>query len=261
MDHQLMLLPSPKGDPFEWLNECLEFAYPVENVPQRSAYGWEQAPLPGLRPRVKSVAQPVAMLERRGDSRSKMSVYRSATLRWDGREVLCLIRNLSASGMMCRSVARPLAGDSVEVEMRSGERVPGVVAWTRDAQIGIRFDAPIDVSTVLNARIRNPQAPVQRMPRLNAGCAATLIAENGRQSVTLLDLSQGGAKIEAACLRQGEQVTLGVAGLDARAGTVRWVQDGRAGVAFLSPIPFERLADWAVERPADQRVGTGSALE
>ncbi|MDV3458756.1 PilZ domain-containing protein [Sphingomonas sp. HF-S4] len=243
----------------------MEVAYPTEDP--RSAFEWErarqvgQAPLPGFRPRVKAVAQPAARVERRADARSKMSVYRSATLRWGGREVLCLIRNLSATGMMCRSVARPGQGDRVEVEMRSGECVPGIVVWTRDAQIGIRFDAQIDVSTVLNARVRTPQASVQRMPRLRAGCTATLIAESGRQSVTLLDLSQGGAKIEAGCLREGEHVTLGVVGLEPRSGTVRWVQAGRAGIAFLSPIPFDRLANWAVERPADQRVGTGSAPE
>jgi len=265
MNHQ-MLLPAPQGDPFEWLNECLDFAYPLEDGAQRPAFAWQSpsetadVPLAGFRPRVKATP-PAALLERRADPRSKMSVYRSATLRWDGKEVLCLIRDLSAAGMMCRSVAKPADGDRVEVEMRSGERVPGTVVWTRNAQIGIRFDRQIDVATLLNARVRDPHAPVQRMPRLRAGCAATLIAENGRQSVTLLDLSQGGAKIEAACLREGEQVTLGIAGLETRSGTIRWVQDGRAGVAFLSPIPFDRLANWALERPGDQRVGTGSAPE
>jgi hypothetical protein len=256
MNHQLTLVPAPEGAPFEWLRECLDFAFPVEAPAQRPATNRrgrvvDHAPLPGFLPRARSI-------ERRADTRSKMAVYRSATLRWNGKEVLCLIRDLSAGGMMCRSLAKPAKDDRVEIEMRSGERIAGTAAWTRDGQLGIRFDQQLDISTLLNPRTRDPRAPIQRMPRLNAGCPAALIAEDVRHSVMLLDLSQGGAKIEANGLREGEHVTLGITGLDARNGTVRWIKAGRAGIAFHNPIPFDSLSGWALER-SDKRAGTDSA--
>lgn len=266
MDRQLMPMPPVQGVPFEWLNACLEAAFPTSyasRTPTTETEGPARtAREPGALARTKPAEpEPALTLERRGDSRSKVTLYRSAMLRWQGKDMLCLIRNLSASGMMCRSLAQPSEGDRLEIEMRSGERVPGVVAWARDGQIGIRFDAPIDVDSVLNPRSRDPRAPAQRMPRLRTACAATQLAERGAQGVTLLDLSQGGAKVEAPWLREGERVTLGVVGLSPRSGTVRWVQGNRAGIEFLSPIPFDRLADWALQQPGDQRVGTGSAPE
>ena len=264
MSHRLTLVPAPEGAPFEWLRECLDFAFPVETPVRRPASGRrgrvaDSAPLASFLPRT-TLSQLATPIERRADVRSKMAVYRSATLRWNGKEVLCLIRDLSTGGMMCRSLAKPAKDDRVEIEMRSGECIAGTAAWTRDGQLGIRFDRQIDVATLLNPRERNPRAPVQRMPRLNAGCPAILVAEELRRNVMLLDLSQGGAKIEASGVHEGDRVKLGIAGLDTRSGTVRWTKAGRAGIAFHNPIPFDSLSGWALERP-DQRVGTGSAPE
>lgn len=197
--------------------------------------------------------------DRRTDARAKMSVFRSATLRWRGRETLCLVRNLSPGGLMCRVVAPLAQGERVEVAMRSGHCLTGTVAWGRERQIGIRFDSRIDVAEVLNGP--GGGAPVQRMPRLAIGCAATLLGDKGLQSARLLDLSQGGAKIETAALRIDEQVTLNIPGLESHRAAVRWVREGCAGIAFHQPIGFDALARWALERPADQRVGTGSTPE
>lgn len=250
MNRQL-LLPSPEGSSFERLRQCLYAAFPVSDVGHP---GFQRSAVPAdaravLGPRI-AAARAASQPDRRSDTRAKMSVYRSARLRWNGREGLCLIRNLSSTGMMCRSLARPAKGERIEVEMRSGDCIAGTVMWAKDGQFGVRFDQVVNVAALLNPRTQR-HGQVQRMPRLSAGCSATLTAESGRQDTMLLDISQGGAKIEAAHLREGDDLTLAVTGLDARRGTVRWTQDGHAGIAFFSPIPLEALARWAVERPLE----------
>lgn len=189
----------------------------------------------------------VPLGERRSEERAKVSVYRSATLRWDGHEGLCLIRNISSGGMMGRVHGDFAPGQQVEVEMRSGRCVSGQVIWVEDQQIGVEFAERIDVHSVLNAAA-DPSGRVQRMPRLSVACPCTLLSDNSLLTVTLVDLSQGGAKIEAAFLRAGDEVSLAVPGLEPRRGVIRWARRGHAGIAFDNALPFDMLARWAIDR-------------
>lgn len=189
--------------------------------------------------------------ERRADDRSKLSVYRAATLRWRDLEALCLIRNISPGGLMGILHKSLYEGARVTVEIRSGQYIPGRVVWSRDEMIGVRFDQRIDVMEVLQAPSTGEPGAIQRMPRLRIACAAALQLPSQTQRVNLVDVSQGGAKIEAEGLRVGDDVILTIRDLEPRRGTVRWVRGGRAGIAFLAAIPFDRLARWAVERQAE----------
>ncbi|NYT42534.1 PilZ domain-containing protein [Sphingomonas sp. R-74633] len=190
-------------------------------------------------------------MDRRNDDRSKISVYRSAMLRWSGFEALCLIRNISPGGLMGKLHTSLAPGEPVQVEIRSGHEISGRVAWSDDGMVGVQFDERIDVLEVLHAPIHGEPGLTQRMPRLRIACPVCLHAEGVRQSLTLVDVSQGGAKIETDLLREGDEVTLGIRGLDPHRGVVRWAHSGRAGIAFLAAIPFDTLAKWALDRQAE----------
>jgi hypothetical protein len=219
--------------PVEWLRECLDVAFPLRTRDPRMA---------------QLQAQVVPSTDRRSEERAKFSVYRSAVLRWDGLEGLCLIRNISSGGLMGKVHAALAPGQMIEVEMRSGVCVSGRVVWSHAMQVGIEFDERIDVHNALNPAAASPQGPVQRMPRLNLPCPAALLSDGTRQAVTLLDLSQGGAKVEAAQLCPGDEVIVSILGLEPQPGMVRWTQDGRAGIAFNTALSFDALARWAMER-------------
>lgn len=193
----------------------------------------------------------VPVMDRRSDDRSKISVYRSATLRWSGFEALCLIRNISPGGLMGKLHTSLPPGQAVRVEIRSGNEIAGRVAWCADGMVGVQFDERIDVLEVLHAPVHGEPGLTQRMPRLRIACPVALMAEGMRQTLTLVDVSQGGAKVEADFLREGDEVTLGIRGLDPHRGVVRWAHDGRAGIAFLAAIPFDTLAKWALDRQAE----------
>ena len=196
---------------------------------------------------------PVRRVERRDEARDKLSVYRTATLRWQGGEALCLIRNISSGGLMGKLAAALVPGEPVSVEIRSGSLIDAHVVWTGDDLVGLAFDAPIQVMEVLQAPVAGDPGLPQRMPRIRVPCAASLIVDGIRHQTTLIDISQGGAKLVTDLLREGEDLTVTVRGLDPRRATVRWARNGCAGIAFLNPIPFDTLARWAVERQGEHR--------
>ena len=193
-------------------------------------------------------AAPVPKGERPSEEGPTISVYRSAMLRRERGEALFLIRSLSPGGVTGKALGDLPVGAEILVEMRSGHEIPGHVIWAEDGQVGVRFETAIDVQHLMNGAHQLVCRWRQRMPRVSLPCPATLLAEGVRQAISLLDLSQGGAKIEGEALREGDVVTLAVDGLDPRRGRICWASDGRAGIAFLAPIPFDALALWAAER-------------
>lgn len=59
------------------------------------------------------------------------------------------VRNVSETGMMAETPARPLSpGDAVEIDLRGIGQVTGAVVWYQDNRVGIRFDAPINPKAV-----------------------------------------------------------------------------------------------------------------
>lgn len=269
--------PTPAEEAIVRLCECLHAAFPLTGVAAAPAFAWRGNHLPRIVAPSKpcghvaeayhragspkeyeeisrteiSFTPAVPEPERRTEEREKLSVYRSATLRWGSYEALCLIRNISPGGLMGKLHTNLAPGERVTVEIRSGRLIPGHIAWSHDNLVGVQFDERIDVLEVLHAPMHGESGLTQRMPRLRIACPASLLVNGSRQTVNLVDVSQGGAKIEADLLREGEQVTLGIRGLDPHRGVVRWAHDGRAGVAFLSAIPFDALARWALERQAE----------
>lgn len=258
---QVRMRRQPKTDAdheIDRLRDCLDVAFPPAGTNAAPAAlvwarGAAESNVHGVgRTEVSfgsSVPEPE--VERRSEEREQLSVYRSATLRWQGIEGLCLIRNISSGGLMGRLHAELMPGEPVTIEIRSGTPIAGHVAWSQGDLVGIAFDERIDVLDVLHAPMAGEPGLIQRMPRVRISCPVALLVDGARHQVTLVDASQGGAKLATEILREGDEVTLTIQGLDPRRGVVRWAHDGRAGVAFLSPIGFEALAKWALERQAD----------
>jgi hypothetical protein len=161
----------------------------------------------------------------------------------------CLVRNLSADGLMARVYGSFRSGDEIQVELTTGHILAGKVVWASGADIGVRFQAPIDVSDVLSTQRGLEMRRRSRLPRLDLSCPA--VARYGSRSlaVTTANISQRGAKIVAArpipalC-----EVVLGLPDLPTIHGTVRWSRDDEAGIFFNECLPFTVLAQWVDER-------------
>ena len=86
----------------------------------------------------------------RRDGQRHMTLYRVGSILVEDRRELCLIKNISAGGMMIRLYC-PISNDTpVTVELKSGHPIGGRISWTRDQNAGIEFDQPIDVIDVLS---------------------------------------------------------------------------------------------------------------
>jgi hypothetical protein len=102
----------------------------------------------------------------RRDGDRLMTLYRVGSLSLADRRELCLIKNISAGGMMVRVYCTIPEGTRLTVELKCGQSITGAVSWTRDVHLGISFDEPVDVLDIL----ANPaaRAPACQGSRSNA---------------------------------------------------------------------------------------------
>jgi PilZ domain len=182
--------------------------------------------------------------ERRGGERH-IKILRVGTLVVDGRRELCLIRNISAGGVMAHVYSCFDPGQRVTVELKTSQPVTGRVVWVRGSNAGIQFDTAMDVAELLanpqvldnGWRPRTPRVEVDRMATLRIGARTSWVHAR--------DISQSGVKIETCTPpAPGAEVVVTLEGLQSRHGVVRWQTDNCCGIAFNQLIPFGDLIDW-----------------
>ena len=165
-------------------------------------------------------------------------------------ETLCRIRNLSSGGLMAETHVPLAVDDVVQVELKAGGRLPGSVRWTHAGRIGVAFDTPVEVRALLaRASARTVEQKLVRAPRFAVDCPVELGVDGRRRAARLVNVAQGGARLEADFeLDKGQLVTVAIAGLPERVGSARWIRDGALGVAFVEPLAFEELGIWLADR-------------
>jgi hypothetical protein len=184
--------------------------------------------------------------ERRSSERH-IKILRVGTIVVDGRRELCLIRNISAGGVMAHVYSQLTPGKSVSIELKTSQPVIGRVVWARGGNVGVQFDTPVDVAELLAMpqgvdngwRPRTPRVEIDRMATLRVGARTCWVHAR--------DISQSGVKIEAEAdyaPTAGEEVVVTLEGFRPLAGVVRWSADGVCGIAFNGLIPFGDLIAW-----------------
>ena len=183
----------------------------------------------------------------RRSSERHIKILRVGTIVVDGRRELCLIRNISAGGVMAHVYSQLTPGQAVSIELKTSQPVSGRVVWTRGGNAGIQFDTSVDVAELLAApqgvdngwRPRTPRVEIDRMATLRVGARTCWVHAR--------DISQSGVKIEAEpgdAPAAGEEVVITLEGFRPLAGVVRWAADGACGISFNGLIPFGDLIDW-----------------
>lgn len=184
-----------------------------------------------------STAAPSPPDRRRGER--YLSLLRVGALVVDDRHELCLVRNVSAGGMLIRPYSPIAEGSSVSVELKHGEAVSGVVKWIEDGQVGIAFDEAIDVIALLTASGDGPQP---RMPRIELCCTAWVREDADIYRTRALNISQGGMCVEGdERLRVDTKVIVSVAGLEPLGGWVKWKEGERYGIGFNRVLAVNEL--------------------
>ncbi|HEX7931266.1 MAG TPA: PilZ domain-containing protein, partial [Sphingomicrobium sp.] len=124
----------------------------------------------------------------RRDGERYLTLFRVGSVTIGDRRELCLIKNISAGGMMVRPYCTLEAGTRVSVELKRGEQIPGYVSWVRDDSAGVEFDQPIDVVELLASSMEGPRP---RMPRVEVRCIASVREGSNVYGMRAVDISQG----------------------------------------------------------------------
>lgn len=171
-----------------------------------------------------------------------VSLLRVGALLVDDRRELCLIRNISAGGMMIRPYSPIAPGTRVSIELKHGECVNGIAQWIEDGLVGITFDTAIDVVAMLTA---SNGRPPPRMPRIELGCAAWVREDADVYRATATNISQGGI-----CVRMNgdlgidANVVVSLPGLPPAAGVVKWRDEDNYGIGFNRFFPVDELMNF-----------------
>jgi PilZ domain len=185
--------------------------------------------------------------DRRIDERLT-TILRVGKIVRNGIQELCLIRNLSSGGLMANVQVSYAVDDVIEVEVRGGAMLCGIVAWTQEEHIGIRFNDRVNVTHLLS---QDPDhfGKLPRAPRLTVASVARVTYNHVTKCLPICDISQGGCRLALAeLLEKGKNIAVMIEGLEAVPATVRWCHDGFAGVSFVRPLPFNELAKWVEAR-------------
>lgn len=180
-----------------------------------------------------------------------MTLYRVGSILVEQRRELCLIKNISAGGMMIRLYCSIAENTPVTIELKSGQPISGKISWARDHHAGIEFDQPVDVIDILASTMDGPRP---RMPRIETDCFATVREGANTLRVRARDISQGGVKIECeTLLPQGADVIVTLPGLPPQPGITCWIDDGFTGITFNRILPLGELVGWLQEQRESQR--------
>ena len=193
--------------------------------------------------------------ERRSGERH-LSLLRVGALTIDGRRELCLIRNISAGGMLIRAYSKIKTGTHLAIELKQGEKVSGIARWTKDECVGVRLDSPIDVLALIS-NANDGQRP--RMPRIEVHCTAWVREDGTVHRMNASNVSQGGVRVEGkASLPIGADVIVTLTGLPPHPGVVRWQDGSSYGITFNRVFALSELVEWLQEQRELPRAAGGS---
>lgn len=185
-----------------------------------------------------SVPEPI---DARSDERH-LTLFRVGSLIVGGSRELCLIKNVSATGMMIRAYTTLREGMPVSVELKQGQMVAGTVRWVRGQSVGIMFDQRVDVVELLSSSMEGPRP---RMPRVEVNCITSVRQGANVFGLMAHDVSQGGAKVECTKgLELGGEVMITLPGLPTIPGVVRWQEGNYYGISFNRLLALSELVEW-----------------
>lgn len=178
----------------------------------------------------------------RREGERHLTLFRVGSITIGDRRELCLIKNISAGGMMIRAYCPIPEGTALSVELKSGQPVAGKATWTKDQNIGVAFDQAIDVIEILSASADGPRP---RMPRIEVDCVACVRDGANIYRLPVCDISQGGLKVKGdPMLEHGCDLSVSLPGLESQPAALRWRQDGHLGISFNRLIPLAKLVAW-----------------
>ena len=162
-----------------------------------------------------------------------------------GSRRACSIRKISALGVTLDSDLTPALGESASVELVTGQRAAGKIAWTGRHQLGVRFDDSIDVIALLNRKLVSQTRERRTMPRLEVRSPVHVKCGGQFWPGALRNISARGLQIEGGELPDvGAYVSAFVEGLNIPAGEIVWKRGRLAGIELFEELSWTSIIPW-----------------
>lgn len=161
----------------------------------------------------------------------------------------CTVRKISALGATLSGGLDGTPGDRLAMELATGQRAAGTIAWAKGGNIGLGFSQPVDVLALINRKLISQPAERRAMPRVEIRCEAAVKSGEDYLAATLRNISARGLQLEGDPLpRTGSYVNVFIEGLNIPSGEVVWKRGRLAGIELLEELSWSSILPWIRER-------------
>lgn len=159
-------------------------------------------------------------------------------------EFVCVIRDVSATGISLRLFHTPPVGQRATLETETGQTIAMERVWARDKDVGFRFLEPIDVGALVSEAGNFPK----RKLRLAIELPIVLAVLGQEHHAVVRNLSQQGARIECDQRIAIEQVVrLRSSHMPEVRAKVRWRRGNEYGLVFEDTFQLAQFANLAAQ--------------
>lgn len=183
-------------------------------------------------------------------------LIRAAKLQSAKGEFVCVIRDVSESGVSLRSFHAPPTQGPFNLVLQTGESHPIEPVWQNGADVGFRFAAPVDVHAIVSEKGSYPKRSV----RLSLQFPVVLVVNGAHVAAEISDLSRQGARISTdARLAIAQPLRVVAPLLPAIDARVRWRNNLGYGLVFDTTLTLQELATIAARFQSPELLDPGAA--
>jgi len=184
------------------------------------------------------------LAERRKEARYTL-ILRVGVLEQNGKSSLCLVKNISSSGVQLKCYARPIIDAEASIRVADETPLRGRLRWLDGDIAGMSFDEELDASALL--RVQQKLRPNRRRttPRVSVQATACLRTGGHIYRAAVCDISSMGVRLKTtSALKPGDRAIVTLSDLPSLEAYVRWSESDEAGLVFETPIPMQIIAGW-----------------
>lgn len=184
--------------------------------------------------------QPGASAEDKRTAPRFFSLIRAAKLVSGQGEFVCVVRDVSSTGVRVRCFHAPPGGETaMAIELQNGDVFEIERVRNDGEEASFRFATPVPIERLVQESALFPRRPL----RLNVAIPLTLRTLAGPVAGVTRNLSQQGCRLETSHpLALGQPVIVESAYLPGIRAKVRWRRDGDHGLVFDDTFSLKDLA-------------------
>ncbi|MBX7514046.1 PilZ domain-containing protein [Qipengyuania sp. GH38] len=176
--------------------------------------------------------------EQRGAPRYT-SLIRSAKLVCGQGEFLCVVRDVSSTGISLRAFHNLPTDPTLALELQNGESFEIKQVRANGLEGSYRFDKPVVVERLVHETWNYPK----RQLRLNIMIPLTISTLTQKADAVTLNISQQGARIECDTVFAIDQtVRVNGPGFPETQAKIRWRRDSNYGLVFENTFSLREFA-------------------